>query len=113
MSLSSRLDRRADLAGRPSHDVHPTISMTPLCQQLLLQSLTHVQHTGNSRKSTKGHLTSGATLWTIEIRCRVGRNTLIVDQPDMRVQHFLQQGHVLGLAFDDVGEKRIRLDSSK
>jgi hypothetical protein len=30
MSSSSRLDRRADLAGRPSCDVHPTISMTPL-----------------------------------------------------------------------------------
>jgi hypothetical protein len=29
MSSSSRLDRRADLAGRPSYDVHPTISMTP------------------------------------------------------------------------------------
>jgi hypothetical protein len=28
MSSSSRLDRRADLAGRPSYDVHPTISMT-------------------------------------------------------------------------------------
>jgi hypothetical protein len=28
MSSSSRLDRRADLAGRPSYGVHPTISMT-------------------------------------------------------------------------------------
>jgi hypothetical protein len=28
MSSSSRLDRRADLTGRPSCDVHPTISMT-------------------------------------------------------------------------------------
>jgi hypothetical protein len=28
MSSSSRLDRQADLAGRPSYDVHPTISMT-------------------------------------------------------------------------------------
>jgi hypothetical protein len=37
----------------------------------------------------------------------------LLPRPDMRVQHFLQQGHVLGLAFDDVGEKRIRLDSSK
>jgi hypothetical protein len=27
MSSSSRLDRRADLAGRPSYGVHPTISM--------------------------------------------------------------------------------------
>jgi hypothetical protein len=29
MSSSSRLDRRSDLAGRTSYDVHPTISMTP------------------------------------------------------------------------------------
>jgi hypothetical protein len=28
MSSSSRLDHRADLAGRPSCDVHPKISMT-------------------------------------------------------------------------------------
>jgi hypothetical protein len=28
MYSSSRLDRRADLAGRPSYGVHPTISMT-------------------------------------------------------------------------------------
>jgi hypothetical protein len=33
MSSSSRLDRRADLAGRPSCDVNPTISMTPCILQ--------------------------------------------------------------------------------
>jgi hypothetical protein len=37
MSSSSRLDRRADLAGRPSCDVHPTISMTEWCMNARAQ----------------------------------------------------------------------------
>jgi hypothetical protein len=58
MSSSSQLDRRTDLAGRPSFDVHPTISMTP--------------------GSLSGSFHSGATVRYIVVLCWSVREARVV-----------------------------------